>query len=103
MYTLTVESHFDAAHALRGYKGKCEKLHGHTWKVRVFFSGEKLGKLGMLEDFKFLKRSLRECLDELDHGNLNELPAFSGVNPTSENVAAFIWKKLSLMISFTMT
>lgn len=91
MYELMVEGTFDAAHQLIGYEGPCEKLHGHTWKVQVFLSGGKLNKLGMVEDFKKLKADLQFALSKLDHTNLNILPPFRKVNPTSENVAKYIY------------
>ena len=98
MFELMVEDSFNSAHQLKGYEGPCEKLHGHTWKVRAYFEGDKLDKLGMLEDFKVLKRRVRECLEELDHSNLNDLPTFKNINPTSENVAAAVWKKLKTFV-----
>jgi 6-pyruvoyltetrahydropterin/6-carboxytetrahydropterin synthase len=91
MYELMAEDTFDAAHALRGYDGPCENLHGHTWKVQVFLSGKKLNKLGLLEDFKSIKKTLKDLLAEFDHGYLNELKQFKNENPSSENIARFIF------------
>ncbi len=90
MFELTVEDSFDAAHALRGYDGPCENLHGHTWKVQVFLKGEKLNKLGLLEDFKNIKKRLQTVLAEFDHKNLNDLALFQKLNPSSENLARII-------------
>jgi len=87
MFELMVEDTFDAAHALRGYEGPCERLHGHTWKVQVFLRGEKLKKEGFLMDFKEIKAVLSGVLNDLDHRNLNEIDYFKEQNPTSENVA----------------
>lgn len=94
MYELMVEATFDAAHALRGYEGPCENLHGHTWKVNIFLIGENLDKTGMVMDFKAIKKLLNDILKEFDHTNLNDLAVFKEINPTSENVAAVIHAKL---------
>jgi len=94
MIELMVEETFDAAHALRGYEGPCENLHGHTWKVQVFLRGNKLNRLGLLEDFKIIRQNLRSVLKEFDHKLLNDLKPFTQENPTSENLARIIFKKL---------
>jgi len=94
MYQLTVEDTFDAAHALRGYAGPCENLHGHTWKVQVELQGEKLNKIGLLEDFKTIQKHLKEILCEFDHNHLNEIAIFKTQNPSSENLARIIYEKL---------
>jgi 6-pyruvoyltetrahydropterin/6-carboxytetrahydropterin synthase len=94
MFTLKVNKTISAAHNLRGYKGKCEKLHGHNWKVEVEVAGPKLNKLGMLMDFHDIKDELQEVLDKFDHAYLNEVPPFDKINPTSENLAAHIFKVL---------
>jgi 6-pyruvoyltetrahydropterin/6-carboxytetrahydropterin synthase len=94
MYELMVEDSIDAAHALRGYEGPCENLHGHTWKVQVLIRGSKLNKLGLLEDFKIIKKELREVLAEFDHKLLNDLKPFKAENPSSENLARIIFKEM---------
>ncbi len=94
MYKLKVESDFSSAHNLRGYRGKCEELHGHNWKVELAVSSSRLDKLGMVLDFKFLKGRLNSVLDKLDHKYLNEIPYFKRVNPTSENIAKYIYDAL---------
>lgn len=94
-YEISVERTFSAAHALRGYKGKCENLHGHNWKVRVTVSGQKLDKTGMLVDFTDLKSAVDAVLAKLDHTNLNEVPPFNASNPTAENLAAFVYNGLA--------
>lgn len=94
MFELMVEESFDAAHALRGYEGPCENLHGHTWKVQAFLNGNKLNKLGLLEDFKFLKKELTGVLNAFDHKLLNDVAPFLVKNPTSENLAETIYKQL---------
>lgn len=94
MYSLKVVSYFSAAHRLRDYHGKCEVLHGHNWKVEVEIKAKEVGKNGMVMDFKVLKSLLRECLERLDHGYLNEIPPFDKENPTSELIARYIFKTL---------
>lgn len=94
MYEISVIKTFSAAHALREYKGKCENLHGHNWKVKVAVSGNQLGQAGMLLDFTELKSLLDEALSALDHKNLNEVNPFDKTNPTAENIAAFIYAHL---------
>ena len=90
MYELKVISSIAAAHRLKGIEGKCEALHGHNWKVEVFVTGEDLGADGLLIDFKWIKRATAKVLQELDHKFLNELDAFEGLNPSSENLARHI-------------
>jgi 6-pyruvoyltetrahydropterin/6-carboxytetrahydropterin synthase len=94
MYELMAEDSFDAAHALRGYQGPCENLHGHTWKVQVFLQGEKLNQIGLLEDFKTIKKNLGLAIGEYDHKLLNDLPDFAKDNPSSENLAQVIFRKM---------
>jgi len=94
MFELMVEETFDAAHALRGYEGPCENLHGHTWKVQVFIKGKKLSRIGLLEDFKVIKRHLCSVLKDFDHKLLNDVKPFNVKNPTSENLAEVIFKNL---------
>jgi 6-pyruvoyltetrahydropterin/6-carboxytetrahydropterin synthase len=94
MFELMVEETFDAAHALRNYEGPCENLHGHTWKAQVFLKGNKINKIGMLEDFKTIKKELNLILQALDHRLLNDLKPFTKQNPTSENLAFFIYKRM---------
>jgi 6-pyruvoyltetrahydropterin/6-carboxytetrahydropterin synthase len=94
MFELCVEDSFSAAHQLRGYQGPCENLHGHTWKVCVSLSGKTLGVLGMGVDFKEIRNKLRKHVEELDHKNLNDLEQFKEINPTSENVAKYLFDNL---------
>jgi len=95
MYILTVEDVFASAHQLRGYKGKCEKLHGHNWKVVVEAQGDNLNDIGLLIDFHELKKILKGILDNLDHTNLNETAPFDAINPSSENICKYIYDKIS--------
>ena len=94
MYTVSVESKFSSAHNLRGYKGKCEDLHGHNWRVRMSVSSSELDELGMVSDFTVLKKILAEAVDRLDHKYLNDLDLFGSVNPTSENIARYIFEEV---------
>ena len=94
MFELVVRDEFAAAHYLRDYPGACERPHGHNWRVEVCVRGEELNEIGILMDFKDLKRSLQEVLADLDHRDLNEHPAFQEVNPSSENIARYIFERL---------
>ena len=91
MFEVMVESGFSAAHQLREYKGKCENLHGHNWKVQIWVRGDVLHKNGILADFCDLKSLLDAVLSELDHKNLNELPVFQEYNPTAESLSKYIY------------
>jgi 6-pyruvoyltetrahydropterin/6-carboxytetrahydropterin synthase len=90
-YRIKVESYFSAAHRLREYKGKCENLHGHNWKVEVSITSDTLGKTGLLIDFKKAKAILQKVLSSLDHTEINKIPYFRKHNPTSELVAEYIF------------
>lgn len=94
MYEILVKSGFSAAHKLREYKGKCENLHGHNWLVEATVSSKTLDKTGLLIDFRILKGKLKEILDKLDHTDLNGLPYFKKNNPTSENIARYVFNML---------
>ncbi|HUL36847.1 MAG TPA: 6-carboxytetrahydropterin synthase QueD [Thermodesulfobacteriota bacterium] len=94
MYEITVHSHFSGAHRLRYLHGKCEELHGHNWKVEVSVVSNRLGKEGVVIDFGILKRKLEKVLKPLDHTFLNDVPYFSGTEPSSENIAKYIFDKL---------
>ncbi len=95
VWRLTVTEGFCAAHCLRGYEGPCENLHGHNFTVEAVVEGERLDpKVEYLMDFKALRGKLREILAEFDHKHLNDLPAFALENPSSENLARYIYRKL---------
>ncbi len=94
MFEIRVIAGFSSAHKLRGYKGKCEELHGHNWKVEVYVSSETLDNIGMVVDFKKWKEDLNKVLNKLDHAYINNLPYFKKVNPTSENMAKYIFEQL---------
>ncbi len=94
MYQLFVEEHFDAAHYLRNYHGKCENLHGHRFKVVVRLEATKLNEVGLAYDFAQLKHYLRELLAQFDHACLNDIAPFEKIEPSCENIAATIYDKL---------
>ncbi|HNW39873.1 MAG TPA: 6-carboxytetrahydropterin synthase QueD [Candidatus Omnitrophota bacterium] len=98
MYSLKVQGTFSSAHNLRGYKGKCEDLHGHNWLVEIIVKSAELDDIGMVLDFKLLKKKLNACLEEMDHQYLNKLDYFKKINPTSENIAKYIYKQLKTRI-----
>jgi len=101
MYEIAVEKHFDAAHALRGYRGKCEALHGHRFQVVARIKAEKLNEIGIAFDFAELKQYLSEVIAKFDHTCLNEVPPFDKVNPSSENLAIAIYNGLKAKLTRT--
>jgi 6-pyruvoyltetrahydropterin/6-carboxytetrahydropterin synthase len=98
MFELSVEVSFSAAHQLRGYKGKCENMHGHNWKVQVSVMAENLNNIDIAIDFHDLKRITREIIAPLDHAYLNDLFPFTEKNPSSENIAKWIFDSLKKKI-----
>ena len=98
MYEIRIKSEFAGAHNLRGYKGKCESLHGHNWKVEAILYSDSLNSQGMVMDFREFKSKLNRVLEGLDHKYMNSLPYFKKVNPTSENIACYIHKKLTPLL-----
>ncbi len=95
MFELMIETHFSAAHQLRGYKGSCERLHGHNWKVQVYILAERLNEIDIAIDFHELKKLTEEVIAPLDHGFLNDIFPFTEKNPSSENIAKWIYDSLS--------
>lgn len=94
MFELMVETTFSAAHQLKGYMGKCERLHGHNWKVQVHVIAEKLNEIDIAMDFHDLKRLVNEVVSTLDHTILNEIFPFTEKNPSSENIAKWVYDSL---------
>ncbi len=94
-YTLKVVTDFAAAHTLRGYPGDCAKLHGHNWKVEVEVVATALNEVGIGMDFKTIRQNAKAVCDHLDHTYLNELSPFDTINPTAENIAAYIYRELA--------
>ena len=94
MFELMIETQFASAHQLRGYKGACEKLHGHNWKVQIFVLAERLNEIDIAIDFHELKKLAEEVIMPLDHGFLNDIFPFTEKNPSSENIAKWIFDSL---------
>ena len=90
-----MEQEFASAHALRNYKGACENVHGHNWKVQVVIEGEALDEAGMLIDFLEVKRIMDAIILRLDHKFLNEVPPFDSVNPSAENLARHFCEQMT--------
>lgn len=95
MFEITKKAGFSAAHYLRGYNGPCARLHGHNWTVEVVIRRKTLDDMGMLIDFMDLQKELDVLLEMVDHHNLNEMPPFTEINPTSENLAAWFHRELT--------
>jgi 6-pyruvoyltetrahydropterin/6-carboxytetrahydropterin synthase len=91
MFQVTVDENFSSGHALRGYKGKCENVHGHNYKVRVTLEGPQLDSVGLLYDFTHLKRVIREIVGGVDHKFLNDMAPFDVINPSAENLAKYFY------------
>lgn len=95
MFEVSVDEQFAAAHNLRNYKGKCENLHGHNYKVRITLAGPQLDEVGLLYDFVHLKQVIQGVIRALDHKYLNELKPFDVLNPSAENIAKHIYDETS--------
>ena len=95
-FEVMIERNFSSAHQLRGYKGKCENLHGHNYKIEIYARGSELDNIGLLVDFGELKEAADEVVGYLDHRNINELPPFDEeLNPSAENLARYILERVS--------
>jgi len=90
---------FAAAHTLNGYPGDCSKLHGHNWKLEIQVKGTELNDIGMVIDFKEIKRHAKEVVKELDHTYLNDHPHFKERNPTAENIAQYLFQTIAARIN----
>jgi len=95
MFEISVKAHFSGAHFLAGYPGVCANLHGHNWEVEVFLRGRKTDAVGMLADFRQVKTAIHAVVDPLDHRELNALAMFARQNPSSENLARYLFRALS--------
>jgi 6-pyruvoyltetrahydropterin/6-carboxytetrahydropterin synthase len=93
LFEVTVEKTFAAGHYLRNYKGKCENPHGHNYKVLVTLQGKELDKAGLLLDFKELKQVMRAVVERLDHQMINDVPPFTELNPSAENLAKYFYEE----------
>jgi len=94
MFEVSVEYTFAAGHALRGYKGKCENVHGHNYKVQLVVAGEQLDATGLLMDFVEVKKNIKELVERLDHRFLNDVSPFDKLNPSAENIAKYFSDEL---------
>jgi 6-pyruvoyltetrahydropterin/6-carboxytetrahydropterin synthase len=99
VYQISVEQHFDAAHYLRGYQGKCEALHGHRYKVVLKVEAAGLNDIGLAYDFVELKEYLAEVIGRFDHICLNDVPPFTDINPSAENLATNIFNELKARLA----
>jgi 6-pyruvoyltetrahydropterin/6-carboxytetrahydropterin synthase len=94
MFVVTVQAHYDSAHYLRNYKGKCERLHGHRYVVELALGTTELDKAGIAFDFVEVKKHLRALADHLDHNNLNDMPPFDTLEPSAENQAKYFYDEM---------
>jgi 6-pyruvoyltetrahydropterin/6-carboxytetrahydropterin synthase len=98
-FEVMIERNFSSAHQLRGYKGKCENLHGHNYKIEIYARGAELDNIGLLVDFGDLKTAADEVVQYLDHRNINELEPFDEeLNPSAENLARYILERVSAQV-----
>ena len=99
-FEVMIERNFSSAHQLRGYKGKCENLHGHNYRIEIFARGRELDNIGLLVDFGELKAAADEIVNYLDHRNINELPPFDAeLNPSAENLARYILERVGARVT----
>ena len=99
IFEVMIERNFSSAHQLRGYRGKCENLHGHNYKIEIYARGRELDNIGLLVDFVELKAAADEIVNYLDHRNINELPPFDEeLNPSAENLARYILERVSAQV-----
>ncbi len=99
MYEIIVEKSFEAAHFLRGYKGKCENLHGHRYSVVVRLKATRLNDIGLVYDFTDVKKHLSGIIAGFDHVSLNDIPPFDKINPSAENIAMTIYQELKAQLN----
>lgn len=99
MFEISAETHFSAAHQLRGYPGSCSRLHGHNWKIKASVIADRLDEVGIGLDFRKLRAYLEEITGRLDHRNLNDVPPFDRINPTSEHIARYLFEALKAKLA----
>lgn len=99
MFTLKIVTDFASAHTLRDYPGACSRMHGHNWKVEVEVSGTELDEMGMLVDFKKIKKATKVITERLDHYYINDIAPFTEINPTAENLAKYFFEELQKQIT----
>lgn len=95
MFEVSVEDTFASGHYLRGYRGKCEKPHGHNYKIRITLEGTQLDNIGLLLDFRELKAAMNDVIDRLDHQMINEIEPFTTLNPSAENMAKYFYEEMN--------
>lgn len=98
-YEVYVKTHFSAAHALKGYPGDCARIHGHNWMTEVYVQCTKLDAIGIGIDFREIKKAVKQVIGGLDHFNLNDLPAFQDDNPSSENIARYLFQEVGKLVN----
>jgi 6-pyruvoyltetrahydropterin/6-carboxytetrahydropterin synthase len=98
MFEVFVDETFSAGHALRGYRGKCENVHGHNYRVRVTIAGAELDSVGLLIDFSQVKKAIQCVMQTLDHHFLNDVAPFDVINPSAENIARHIYQETSRLL-----
>ena len=103
VYEVYVKTHFSAAHCLDGYPGDCARMHGHNWIVEVFVRCKELNDIGIGIDFRDIKIAIKDVMEGLDHFNLNDLPAFQNINPSSENIAKFLYREIGKKLNTDVT
>jgi 6-pyruvoyltetrahydropterin/6-carboxytetrahydropterin synthase len=96
MYYATVIKHFSAAHHLRDYEGKCERIHGHNYKVELQLKSPIVDRSGMVADFTVIRQVLDKLLQRFDHQDLNLVKPFDKLNPTAENIAKLVYEEMNL-------
>ena len=102
MFIVSVQAHYDSAHFLRNYHGKCERMHGHRYVVEMALTANELDEAGIAFDFVIVKKQLRDLAERLDHENLNELPPFDKVEPSAENQARYFYEEMKRLLPTTM-
>ena len=102
MFVVSVQAHYDSAHFLRHYKGKCEKLHGHRYVVELALAATELNEAGIAYDFVDVKKHLRDLANRLDHENLNDLPPFTELEPSAENQARYFYEEMRRLLPAEM-
>lgn len=96
MFEISIKTSFASAHRLRGYEGVCENIHGHNWKVKVIVRTEEVNAIGIGIDFKVLKKATDDIIAKMDHQDINTIKPFDRINPSSENIARWLFEELSL-------
>lgn len=102
MFIVSVQAHYDSAHFLRNYHGKCERMHGHRYVVELALTANELDEAGIAYDFVIVKKHLRDLAERLDHENLNELPPFDELEPSAENQARYFYEEMKRLLPTTM-